>query len=64
MLKLDLKPGQSISIGNAIVTLEKKSGQIATLTIDADKSVPIKRLAQAMDSIAAEHGIFHATNAA
>lgn len=44
MLKLDIKPGESVRIGDvAVITLEEKSGQVARLSIKADKSVPIKR---------------------
>ena len=43
-LRIDLKPGESIAIGDyAVVTLEQKSGQIARLAFQADKSVPIRR---------------------
>lgn len=42
MLKVDLRPGQSIQVGDATIRLVKKSGQVASLVIDADKSVPIK----------------------
>ncbi|HWL29590.1 MAG TPA: carbon storage regulator [Burkholderiaceae bacterium] len=46
MLKLDLSPGQSVRIGSDVVlTLEKKTGQVARLAIDADRSVPIRRVA-------------------
>ena len=42
-----MRPGESISIGNvAIVTLEEKSGKIARLAIQADKSVPVSRVSQ------------------
>lgn len=44
MLKLDLKVGESVKIGNAVVTLEDKSGKIARLAIQAGKDVPIQRL--------------------
>lgn len=45
MLKLDLSPGESIRIGNDVVmTLEKKTGQVARLAFDADKSIPIRRI--------------------
>lgn len=44
MLKLELKPGESIKIGDAIVTLEDKSGKVARLSIQADKSIPIDRV--------------------
>ena len=47
MLKLEMRPGESIAIGNlAIVTLEEKSGKIARLAIQADKSVPVSRVSQ------------------
>lgn len=46
MLKLDIKPGESVKIGDiAVITLEDKSGKVARLSIQADKSVPIKRTA-------------------
>ena len=42
-LKIDLRPGQSLQIGNATVKLVKKSGQLACLIIEADKNVIIRR---------------------
>lgn len=59
MLKLDIKVGESIAIGNhAVITLEDKSGKIARIAIKADKSVPITRLARpSAAQIAAEGGI-------
>lgn len=44
MLKLEIRVGESIKIGNATVTLEEKSGKIARLSIEADKSIPIQRV--------------------
>lgn len=45
MLKIEIGPGESVRIGdNVIITLEKKTGQVARLAFDADKSVPIKRV--------------------
>jgi sRNA-binding carbon storage regulator CsrA len=45
MLKLDMKPGESVKIGDfAVITLESKSGNTARLSIQADKSVPIDRI--------------------
>jgi len=44
MLKIDIRPGESVKIGDAIVTLEDKSGKVARLSIDADRSVPIERV--------------------
>lgn len=63
MLKIDLRVGESLMIGKATVQLEKKSGQIATLVIDADKSVLIRRIDDAGESIAAKRGIFGAVAA-
>lgn len=44
MLKIDIRPGESVKIGDAVITLEDKSGKVARLSIDADKSVPIERV--------------------
>lgn len=45
MLQINLKIGESISIGGiAIITLEEKSGRSARLAIDADRSVSVKRV--------------------
>ena len=59
MLKLDIKPGESIRIGDyATITLEEKSGQIARLSISANKEIPIKRAGPSNAAkIAAEVGL-------
>lgn len=44
MLVLDVKVGDSIRIGDAVVTLVDKSGKVARLSIEASKDVPIKRV--------------------
>ena len=44
-LKIDLRPGEKLSIGDVVVTMVKKSGQLACLVIEADKAVPIRRVA-------------------
>lgn len=48
MLRLDLKPGESVKIGegpNAVViTLEDKSGRNARVAFEADRSVKISRV--------------------
>lgn len=41
-LKIDLRPGESLKIGNATVKLVKKSGQLASLVVEADRSVLIE----------------------
>lgn len=59
MLKIDLKPNESVTIGDDIVvTLEEKSGQIARLSFQAPKSVPIKRVQPATPAnVAASYGL-------
>lgn len=47
MLKQDLRPGEELQIGDAIVKLVKKSGQVASLVISAPRSVQIKRVSTA-----------------
>ncbi|AXF51437.1 CsrA-like regulator [Erwinia phage Pavtok] len=43
MIKHDLRVGETIEIGGTKVTLQRKSGQIASLVIDAPDDVVIKR---------------------
>ncbi len=57
MLKLELRVGESVKIGDAIVTLEDKSGRIARLAIQADKSVPIHRVQATTAAHLAKNGI-------
>lgn len=44
MLKIDLRPGDEIKVGDATVKMIHKSGQLACLVIDAPKNVPIERV--------------------
>lgn len=59
MLKIDIKPGESVEIGNDIVvTLEEKSGQVARLSFQAPKSIPIRRVQSASPAqVAASYGL-------
>ncbi len=57
MLKLELRVGESVKIGDAVVTLEEKSGRIARLAITAPSSVPIHRVQQTMATHVAKHGM-------
>lgn len=58
MLKLDIRVGESVQIGAAVVTLEAKSGQVARLAIQADRSVPVQRVSKSTTAqIAAKGGI-------
>lgn len=45
MLRIELKPGESVRIGDDIlVTLEEKSGQRARVAFSADRSIPIRKV--------------------
>lgn len=57
MLVLDLKVGESIKIGDAVITLEEKSGKNARLLINADKSIPVKRIQSSTMAQIAKGGI-------
>ena len=58
MLKLELRVGESVRIGDAVVTLEEKSGRIARLAIKAPQSVEIERIRQnSMANHLAKNGI-------
>lgn len=57
MLKIELRVGESVKIGDAVVTLEEKSGRTARLAIKAPESVPINRVQQTMATHLAKHGI-------
>ena len=46
MLIRELKVGQSLKIGEAVITLIHKSGAVARLSIDADKSIKITDLSK------------------
>lgn len=51
MLKLDMKVGQKVQIGEATVILSHKSGQLITLVIDADPSIRVRKLVEESPSI-------------
>jgi sRNA-binding carbon storage regulator CsrA len=57
LLKLELRVGESVKIGEAIVTLEDKSGRVARLAIKADKSVPIQRVQKHTAAHFAKNGL-------
>ena len=57
MLVLDLKVGESVKIGEAVVTLEEKSGRTARLAIEAPRSVPVVRKQQTTPAQLAKNGI-------
>lgn len=50
MLRLDIKPGESVRIGDGpnavVITLEDKSGRNARIAFDADRSVKITRVSK------------------
>ena len=41
---MNIRVGESIRIGAAVVTLEERAGRAARLMIEADRSVPITRV--------------------
>ena len=41
-LHVDLKPGQVLIVGDAVIRLEKKSGQVARLLVEAAPDTKIK----------------------
>lgn len=59
MLKIDMRPGESITVGSAVITLESKSGQVARLSVMADKSIPVHRVVEqgSVAKMVAEQGI-------
>lgn len=62
MLSIDLKPGETVVIGkdkDIKVTLEEKKGQMARLSFDADRSIPIARVkkSQNYSRVAAREGL-------
>lgn len=42
-MHVDLRPGQYMQVGDVLITLAKKDGQRARLTIQAPRDLPIKR---------------------
>lgn len=58
MLNIDLRVNESVAIGDTIVTLVQKSGQLARLQIQADKSIQVRRIQPDTGiNAAAERGI-------
>lgn len=52
-----MKVGESVMIGNvAVITLEAKSGQIARIAVEADKSVLVSRIPKPAATHAAAAG--------
>lgn len=43
-LNIDIRPGETLQIGDVKIQMVKKSGQLARLIIEADKSVIIKHV--------------------
>lgn len=43
-LNIDIRPGETLQIGDITISMVKKSGQLARLVINADKSVEIKHV--------------------
>lgn len=57
-LRIDLKPGESVTIGDAaVITLEEKSGKAARIVIKADRSVPINKVRQSTAAQSLRNGL-------
>lgn len=57
-LKLEVRPGETITIGDDVtVTLEEKSGQVARLSFEAPRSIPISKAREPDERIAAMEGL-------
>ena len=58
-LKIDLRPGETLQIGEALVGWEQKSGQLVRFVIDAPKSVSVKKMEATSNSmkLIAEQGL-------
>ena len=54
MLIREVRVGQSIQIGDAVITLIHKSGSVARLAIDADKSIKITDLSKGPNALPRE----------
>ena len=46
-MHVDMKIGESIKIGEAILKLGDKSGKVVRLSIDADRAIPMQRVKDA-----------------
>ena len=57
MLKMELRVGESVKIGEAVVTLEAKSGQLARLSIEARPDVQITKIRTTTPADLARNGI-------
>jgi hypothetical protein len=56
----ELKPGQSIVVGDTTITMERKSGRVARLVIQADENTkiitPARRSASPSKELESTHG--------
>lgn len=59
MLVLKIRIGESVKIGDlAVVTFKERDGGIISLAVDADKSIPVRRVAASSQAqIAGKIGI-------
>lgn len=56
-MRIDLRAGDKIQIGDVTITLEEKSGQRARLNVEAPDSVRIAKKAAESQIMAARNGI-------
>jgi hypothetical protein len=62
LMRIDLKPGEQLQIGDVTVTIERKSGQSTRLAVEAPRATPVKKLSDEAPGIRmiAERGIMTA----
>jgi len=56
-LSVVLRVGESVRVGDAVVTLEDKSGKNAKISVRAPESVPVERMPTSTMADVAKNGI-------
>ena len=54
-LHIDLRVGQSLRLGDAVVTLQEKSGRMARLTVRAPEAVQVRQQPGAQECASLPH---------
>ena len=54
-MHIDLRVGQSLRLGDAVVTLQEKSGRMARLTVRAPEAVQVRQQPSAQECASSPH---------
>lgn len=54
-MHIDLRVGQSLRLGDAVVTLQEKSGRMARLTVRAPEAVQVRQPTSAQECASSPH---------